>query len=105
MYKHGRPFKYDPSHKCGSCPPNKAGHYRIKNKSGNIMYVGETNNLSRRMTEHRCAGKLKRGETFEFKIADGRSTPKTRREHERLKIQQHNPFRNSSSGGEGRIPY
>lgn len=105
MYKSGRPSKYDPFHSCGSCPPQKAGHYRVVNKAGNIVYVGETNSLSRRMSEHINGGKLKRGETFEFKIADGRSSTRTRREHEKLKIKRHNPFRNSSAGGEGRIVF
>lgn len=40
--------------------------------------------------------------TFEYKVADGRATCKTRREHERKKIKQHNPVLNKSKGGEGR---
>lgn len=40
--------------------------------------------------------------TFEYKVADGRATSKTRREHEREKIKQHNPALNKSIGGEGR---
>lgn len=42
------------------------------------------------------------GLTFEYKVADGRSTSKTRREHERQKIKEHNPTLNKSIGGEGR---
>ena len=41
--------------------------------------------------------------TFEYKVADGRSTIRTRREHERKKIKQHNPVLNKSKGGEGRL--
>lgn len=40
--------------------------------------------------------------TIEYKVADGRATSKTRREHERQKIKQHNPILNKSKGGEGR---
>lgn len=43
------------------------------------------------------------GNTFEWKQADGRSTSKTRREHEQKKIKQHDPSLNKSKGGEGRI--
>lgn len=42
--------------------------------------------------------------TFEYKVADGRSTTKTRREHEQVKIKQHQPPLNKSKGGEGRVP-
>lgn len=40
--------------------------------------------------------------TFEYQVADGRTTSKTRRIHERDKIKQHNPVLNKSKGGEGR---
>ena len=43
-----------------------------------------------------------KGLTFEYKVADGRSTSKTRREHEKQKIEQHKPSLNKSKGGEGR---
>lgn len=42
------------------------------------------------------------GYTFEYKVADKRSTSKTRRKHEQKKIEQHNPKLNKSKGGEGR---
>ena len=42
--------------------------------------------------------------TFEWKQADGRYSAEARREHEKMKIKQHNPTENKSSGGEGRIP-
>lgn len=41
---------------------------------------------------------------FEYKVADGRYSAQSRREHEREKIKQHNPPMNKSKGGEGRIP-
>ncbi len=42
------------------------------------------------------------GDTFEYKVADQRSTSKTRREIERRKIAKHKPRLNKSKGGEGR---
>ena len=36
---------------------------------------------------------------FEYKVADGRSTPKTRRKIERKHIRKHKPKLNKSRGG------
>lgn len=101
-YKPGRPVKYNPSTGVGTKPPNRQGEYRICDDGGNILYIGETNKLSRRMVEHIRSGKLASGCTFEYQVADGRSTSRTRREHEREKIKQHQPILNKSKGGEGR---
>ena len=103
IYKPGRPTKYKPGNNAGSKPPTKPGEYRIRDASGEISYVGETNNLSRRTNEHVKTGMLSPGNTIEYKIADGRSSSRTRREHEQQKIAQHNPPQNKSKGGEGRI--
>ena len=102
IYKPGRPSKYNPS-TGGSKPPSSPGEYRIRDNSGQMCYIGETCDLNRRANEHRRTGKLTEGSTFEYKVADSRSTSATRREHERSKIAQHNPTINRSSGGEGRI--
>ena len=106
IYKPGRPTKYNPSTGTGQKPPAKPGEYRIRNEEGNIEYIGETNNLARRTSEHIRTGKLHTGEgcksTIEYKVADGRSTSRTRREHEQQKIAQHQPSLNKSRGGEGR---
>lgn len=32
--------------------PSKPGSYTLKNRSGKALYVGETNNLNRRIKEH-----------------------------------------------------
>lgn len=101
-YKPGRPGKFNPFSGVGSVPPAKPGEYRIRSSANEIAYIGETNDLSRRMHEHVRSGKLSSGSTFEWKQADGRSSSATRREHERLKIAQHNPPLNKSKGGEGR---
>ena len=107
LYKPGRPSKYTPSTHTGNKPPAKAGEYRIRDREGHITYIGETNNLVRRMNQHLNTGKMSGGQneggTFEWKAADGRSSSSTRRVHERKKIEQHSPCMNRSSGGEGRI--
>jgi excinuclease UvrABC nuclease subunit len=105
IYKPGRPIKYNPTTGRGTTPEHRAGEYRIRGDGGTISYVGETNDLNRRMHQHQQSGKLDttNGSTFEYKYADGRSTSQTRRVHERAKIEQHNPPLNHSRGGEGRI--
>ena len=106
IYKPGRPNKYNPTSGTGQKPPAKPGEYRIRDSSGSIAYIGETNNLARRTGEHIRSGKLPTGAgntgTIEYKVADGRSTSNTRRDHERTKIEQHKPPLNKSKGGEGR---
>lgn len=106
IYKRGRPTKYNPTTGSGTKPPAKPGEYRIRDESGSITYIGETSNLARRTGQHMRSGKLPVGPgqsgTIEYKLADGRSTSNTRREHERQKIAQHNPPLNKSMGGEGR---
>ena len=104
IYKVGRPTKYTPATNKGTPPPNRPGEYRITTPDRGIVYVGETNNLNRRMREHANKGKLSNcpNGSFEYKTADGRSTSVTRRKHERDKIEKHKPALNNSSGGEGR---
>lgn len=103
IYKPGRPIKYNPTTGTGQKPPAKPGEYRIREAS-QIVYIGECNNLARRTREHLRNGKLANcaERTIEYKIADGRSTYKTRREHERAKIAAHQPLLNKTKGGEGR---
>lgn len=101
IYHAGRPCKFDPNSHRGSQPPKAAGEYRIRDASGKIAYIGESNDLNRRMHEHMRAGRLSGG-TFEWQKADGRSTSNTRRSHERIKIARHLPYMNKSRGGEGR---
>lgn len=107
IYKVGRPNKYNPTSGVGKKPPMQPGEYRICDSLGAIQYIGETNNLARRMSEHIRSGKLPVfedcGYFIEYKIADGRSSSRTRRVHERQKIKRHNPPLNKSKGGEGKI--
>lgn len=103
IYKPGRPAKYAPDTGKGSKPPAKPGEYRLRNPQGAITYIGETCDLARRTYQHIHSGKLRPGDTVEYKVVDGRSTSATRREHEREKSAQHQPALNRSRGGEGRI--
>lgn len=73
IYKAGRPWKFDPTTGAGHRPPNSPGEYRMRDGSGCITYIGETNDLARRM-----------------------------REHEQQSIEKHHPTLNRSKGGEGR---
>lgn len=58
IYKTGRPNKYNPSTGEGSKPPSEPGEYRIRDEKGNIKYIGETNDLNRRMNQHIRSGKI-----------------------------------------------
>ena len=97
IFKKGRPSRHD--------PPNRSGVYRLRDKAtGNIDYIGETSNLKRRIGEHFRSDKPVSPEThhFEWQVADRRSTSRTRREHERRKIDEHNPTLNRKRGGGGK---
>ena len=104
----GRVYKPGPYRRkrTGQNLPQKPGAYRARNrKTGKVDYHGETNNLQRRHGEHKRAGaKHANSKThdLEYKVADGRSTSKTRREHENRKINQHRPKYNKRKGGGGR---
>ena len=102
IYKQGRPIKYNPTTKAGIRLPAAPGEYRLCSAQGTVLYIGETDSLLRRMGEHVRSGKLPPYGTIEYQVADGRSTSRTRREHERLKIARHQPILNRSKGGEGR---
>lgn len=104
VYGRGRPRKWNPFTGEGSTPPDAPGEYRLRDASGKMAYIGETNNLRRRLKEHKSRGKLKElGEgTVEWMRASASSDSATRREHERRSIRKHKPELNRSRGGEGR---
>jgi excinuclease UvrABC nuclease subunit len=58
IYKPGRPAKYNPTTGQGNKPPQAPGEYRIRDGAGKVVYVGETNDLNRRMNEHKRSGKF-----------------------------------------------
>ena len=95
IYKPGRPNKYNPTLGLEKNPPSKAGEYYIRNSAGSLIYIGEACNLARRMGEHIRSGKLpteQAGGTTEWKVADDRSTFRTRQDHECIEIAQHAPI-------------
>lgn len=102
--KRGRPEKFSPAKLTGSPIPDKPGVYRFRNReTGEIDYVGETNDVWRRVREHTGSGKLDPDKhDIEWKRADGRSTSITRREVEKEWITRHSPSGNRNSGGGGR---
>lgn len=102
IYSAGRPKKVFISDGLESLP-HAPGEYRHRDADGNITYIGETNDIKRRSQQHLRSGKLQEDYSVEYKVADGRSSSRTRREHEQMKIKQHNPSLNKSNGGEGRI--
>ena len=102
IYSSGRPRKVSVSDGLNQLP-HAPGEYRHRDAEGNITYIGETNDIRRRSQQHLRSGKLQDDYSVEYKIADGRSTSRTRRAHEQEKIKQHNPALNKSVGGEGRI--
>lgn len=107
LYKPGRPTEVsplDPSNK--RKVPSAKGEYRILNsKTRSPMYIGVSNDLKRRMNEHIRSGKLG-GENsiFAYKVADGRASQSRINDHERKKIDKHDPPLNQRAGGAGR-PY
>lgn len=97
IFKPGRPSRQQ--------PPSRPGLYRwVEIATGIVSYIGETNDLRRRMREHERSDAPWDRTThhYEWKPADGRSTSRTRREHEKAKIRQHDPPGNRNRGGGGR---
>lgn len=97
IFKRGRPSRQD--------PPSGPGLYRFVDKlTGRLDYIGETSNLRRRISEHFRSDKQVSPETHhaEWQAADGRSTSRTRRQQETLKISQFKPGMNKRRGGAGR---
>ncbi len=101
-YKPGRLNKWNPTARKGSEPPKTAGEYRIRTGNNRMKYIGETNNLDRRINEHIKSGKIRKDQTVEWQEAKGTSTSNTRRKHETGKIEKHKPFNNKRGGGGGR---
>lgn len=84
--------------------PKKPGIYRhVDKKSGEIYYVGQTNDLRKRQQEHVRNGKLNTDKQYvQYKEAKPDATKddllKTEKEH----IKRHNPSGNAYEGGNGR---
>lgn len=100
----GRMHKTD-TVKGKDCPiPNKPGNYRHTNKkTGEVEYVGESNNLRKRQQEHVRSGKLDTSkQNVEYSTAKKDATREQRRQTEKDHIKRHNPQGNKTIGGNGR---
>ena len=86
--------------------PSAKGEYRIINSNTReVVYVGVSKDLNRRMHDHIRSGKLSGDNSiFAYKQADGRASQARINDHERSKIEQHKPELNQRAGGAGR-PY
>ncbi len=107
LYKPGRPTEVHPldPNETRTVPKAK-GEYRIINgNTREVMYVGVSNNLNRRIREHKLTGKINsENNVVAYKVADGRASQSRINDHERAKIEQHEPPLNKRAGGAGR-PY
>ncbi len=85
IFGRGRPSSQD--------PPSEPGEYRIRDRDGNIKYIGTTGDLSRREYEHRHSGKYdpQAGEKFEWQKCNPDVPSSQRYEHETEKIHRHDP--------------
>ena len=85
-------------------PPTQPGNYRWVDEAGEIVYVGETNNLRRRRGEHRRSqsevGSV--GQRFLWQASLPDASADDRRAVERQKIASHKPRLNRRAGGGGR---
>jgi excinuclease UvrABC nuclease subunit len=103
LYKSGRPKEYNINRENNPEIPSVKGEYRIIDKWRRVEYVGYTNNLNRRMKEHKRSGKLGGDNCiFAYKVADGRASRDRLAAHETAKIKKHDPALNKRAGGAGR---
>ena len=104
-YKPGRPKEYRPLEGSLNQIPKAKGEYRILSKDKEVMYIGVSNNINRRVREHIRTGKICLDNPIvACKKADGRAGQSRLNDHERQKIKQHDPKLNQRAGGAGR-PY
>ena len=84
--------------------PNKPGIYRHINKStGEVEYVGQTNNLKVRQQQHANAGKLDTEKQYvQYGTAKSTSSKDDLCNTEVEHITRHKPSGNTTKGGNGR---
>ena len=100
-YNSGRPVEY--YYSSTDNIPEEMGAYRVIS-SGKVVYIGISNNLRRRIREHKSTGeKLRSGETVAIQIAKPEASYQQVAAYERVQVDKHQPERNQRSGG-GRRP-
>jgi len=77
--------------KLENVPGNKPGIYRIKNASGNILYIGKAKGgrLDDRIAEHK--GQFKGGTTFQYRTTASKEAAESL---EKREIKRYNPTSN-----------
>jgi len=102
VFGRGRPYVYDPYTGDSTLPPNEGGIYWFLGENKDRGYIGETNDLRRRIGEHKRSGNIMQGESVSFKVAKDGASCASRRRVESMKIERHKPTRNQRVGGGGR---
>jgi hypothetical protein len=84
--------------------PARPGVYRFRNKKSNtITYIGQTNNMRRRIAEHVSTGTLNLWTHYvEYKEARPRTSKEALCQAEKAHIRRHRPRDNKYRGGNGR---
>ncbi len=84
--------------------PDRPGIYRFVNKvTGAVDYVGQTNNVKRRIREHKRSGNLDVAiHNVVYGIAKANATRDALCFTERQHIKKHSPRKNKTQGGNGR---
>lgn len=105
IYERGRPKKYDAINDTGKIPPKVAGEYRVRDKDGNLKYLGISNDINRRIKEHKKTGKINADDRIvEWRPVKPGTPYEKIKEHERKKIKEKHPYDNKAPGGEGPYP-
>lgn len=84
--------------------PNRPGIYRFVNQvTGTVDYVGQTNNIKRRINEHKRSGHFN---SVIHKVVYGIAKADATRDAlcftEKQHIKKHRPLKNKTKGGNGR---
>lgn len=84
--------------------PNTPGVYRhVDKETGEIGYVGQTNNLKKRQQQHALSGKLNLDtHNIHFSAARANADRDDLCETEKKHIKKHKPSENKTAGGNGR---
>ena len=84
--------------------PSQPGIYRFVNKvTGTVDYVGQTNNIKRRIGEHKRSGNLDSAiHNIIYGIAKADATRDALCFTEKHHIKKHRPVKNKTQGGNGR---